>query len=348
MMDMKFKSNVAIIIINWNGFQDTIECLESLYQIDYPNYDVILVDNASSNNSVEKIKEYCNGNAKVKSKFFKYESTNKPINLFEINLNDLKSDKLKKTFLNGKKELILIKNDKNYGFAGGNNIGIKYVLNSTLNHDYILLLNNDTVVEKKFLNELLEVANSNDKIGFLGPKTYYYDYNGNSNVINFAGGKLNMNKGCSYHIGAKEIDSKQHDKIKEVDYVEGSCMLIRKRILEQIGVLNINYFAYWEETDLCIRGLKKGYTSMYVPKSQIWHKVSSSNIGEIKTYYLTRNRIWFMKKYSNHTQFILFLIYFLLYEFWRETIVYLFIFHDLKKIRCYLKSIYHGFNQKSY
>ncbi|MEN4006462.1 MAG: glycosyltransferase [Methanobacterium sp.] len=130
------KPNVSIIILNWNGWKDTIECLESLYQIDYPNYEVIVVDNASSDNSIEKIRDYCKGKIKVKSEFFEYNSINKPIEIFELNKDETR--KIEEMYYNlpSNRKLILIKNDQNYGYAEGNNIGIRYALN-TLENFYL-------------------------------------------------------------------------------------------------------------------------------------------------------------------------------------------------------------------
>ena len=148
---------VSIIILNWNGWKDTLECLESLYQINYPNYDVIVIDNGSEDESIKKIREYCKGKIETKSDFFEYSEDNKPIKIFEFKEEELETKKtINNEFssLSPNKRLILIKNHKNYGFAEGSNIGIRFALKS-FNSDYILLLNNDTVVDKTFLTELV-------------------------------------------------------------------------------------------------------------------------------------------------------------------------------------------------
>ena len=163
---------VSIIILNWNGWKDTIECLESLYKITYPNYDVIVVDNGSKDDSVEKIKAYANGEIKVESKFFKYNPKNKPIKVFEVSEEDARYGRFKRTLYNKfdvNRRMILIRNKDNYGFTGGNNIAIQFALN-VLNPDYVLLLNNDTVVDRNFLSELVKVAESDNRIGVLQPK----------------------------------------------------------------------------------------------------------------------------------------------------------------------------------
>jgi len=335
---------VSIIILNWNGWEDTIECLESLYRITYPNYDVIVVDNGSEDDSIEKIKEYCEGKIKVESKFFEYSSENKPIKIIEYTREEAEAGGGKEeeiAHFPSNRKLILIKNEKNYGFAEGNNIGMRYALKA-LNPDYILLLNNDTVVDKEFLGELVKVAESNDKIGIVGPKTYYYDYNGKTNIINFAGGKLNMWKGQPYHIGVNEIDKGQYDEIKEVDYIEGSCSLVRKELIKNIGLLSLRYFAYWEENDWCIRGFKMGYKSVYVPKAEIWHKVSSSVDRAIKIYYLTRNMFWFMKRYANRLQYLIFLLYFFGFRFWFTSGIFVIYHRDVEGFISFFKGVIDG------
>ena len=143
---------VSIIILNWNGWQDTIECLESLFQINYPNYDIVLVDNASKDNSIKKIEDYCNGNIKVKSNFFRYKKENKPIKIINLTFKDQQyffKDEYDIKGLPSQRKIFLIENQLNYGFAEGNNIGIRFSL-KTLSPDYLLLLNNDTVVDVTF------------------------------------------------------------------------------------------------------------------------------------------------------------------------------------------------------
>ena len=306
---------VAVIILNWNGSKDTMECLESLFSINYPNYTVIVVDNASSDDSLKRIRQYCKGQIEVKSAFFKYSKRNKPIEIVEYAKEE--SEKIKCNFSG----IVLIKNDKNYGFAEGNNIGIRYALDS-LNSDYILLLNNDTVVDIDFLGELIKVSKNSDNIGFVSPKTYYYDFNDKRDVINFAGGSLNMIKGQSKSIGVNEVDEGQYEEIKTVEYCEGSCLLVKKEVLEKIGLFDTKYFAYWEEADLCTRGYKAGYKSVYVPKAKIWHKVSASTDDPTKLYYYTRNKFWFMQKYASRIEYISFIALFFGFYFWNLTCRY--------------------------
>jgi len=182
--------SVSIIILNWNGWSDTVECLESIYHLNYSNYQVIVVDNNSSDDSIRKINDYARGNLEVKSNFFKYDPTDKPIEIVQYSGKNTEQAK----FPTYKKQLMIIENKKNYGFAKGNNIGIKYALKN-LNPDYILLLNNDTVVDKDFLRILVQEGENNSETGLLGPKMYYYD---NPDVIWCIGGKIDWKLARGY------------------------------------------------------------------------------------------------------------------------------------------------------
>lgn len=244
---------VTILILNWNGKEDTIECLESLRHINYPNYDILLVDNGSIDGSVKCFRE---------------------------------------TY----PDLEIIENGENLGFAEGNNVGIRKAMDN--GKDYMLLLNNDTVVDCGFLGELVEVAESDSKIGIVGPKIYYYDYNGRKDVIWSAGGKINLITGKTSHINGQKIDDESLCKPTKVDYISGCAFLVKKDVFDKIGLLDPEYFAYFEEADFCVRA-SKIFECVYVPQGKIWHKVSKStggNFSPIMAYYLIRNRFLFTKK----------------------------------------------------
>jgi hypothetical protein len=304
---------VAIIILNLNGWKDTIECLKSLCAIDYPAYDIVVVDNGSKDDSVEKIKEYAYETVTLGSKIFELHSDSHSKGIGEEN------EKCKEQAgLIFRQNLVLMKNERNYGFAEGNNIGIRYV-KTGLKPDYFLLLNNDVVVDTKFLGELVEIGERDPKIGVIGPKIYYYDFKGRRDVINFAGEDLVVWKVQGIRYGGGEIDEGQHDSLREVDKIDGSCMLIKREVIEEVGLLDSDFFSYWEETDFCSRAKRKGYKMMYVPTAKIWHKIAMSTGGlfsPIRIYYLARNRLLFAGKNLNSSNQLKFLIYFICYSFW--------------------------------
>jgi GT2 family glycosyltransferase len=332
---------VAIIILNWNGWQDTLECLESLYKINYFNYKVLVVDNGSKDESLDKIQDYTAQSTGL-------EIINYGNGEFTQKLNSPGTGISNKDSFNGnlqKNDLILIENDKNYGFAQGNNIGIEFVLKN-LKADYILLLNNDTVVDENFLRELVKKAEEDDKIGFLGSKTYFYH---DPNVIQAAGGSnIDFKHGESLRIGYGQEDKDptinpdsliNHDH--EVDYIMGSCILVRKKVIEEIGLLDTVYFTYWEDADWCIRGRESGYKSMYVHQSKIWHKEGTSSPSTSRIYYHSRNRLYFMKKNAKD-QYYSFLLYYIPFIFIERLIHYIKV-NDLKTYSFMLRGMLDGF-----
>ena len=334
---------VSIIILNWNGWKDTIECLESLYQITYPNYDVIVVDNGSEDESIEKIKEYCEGKIKVESKFFEYSSENKPIKIIEYTREETEAGGGKEkeiVDMPSNKKLILIKNEKNYGFAEGNNIGMRYALNP-LNPKYVLLLNNDTVVDKEFLEELVKVGESNQRIGILGPKTYYHSQ---PNRIQLTWNKIDFWRGLVFLAGAGDIDRGQHNKIRDTDYVPGSCLLIKQETIKRIGLLDVSYYSYWEETDYCTRAKWAGFRLVYCPNAKIWHKISqsASKVAGFSTYYMTRNRFQFMKQHATRNQYLSFLLYFFGFQFWFISGIHIIYHKDINAIISFFRGVVDG------
>ncbi len=316
-----FGPRVAIIILNWNGWEDSIECLESIYRINYRKFDVILVDNDSEDDSIQRIHQYCDGDLRVKSNFFEYSSDNKPITLFEYTQEESESSmKHYEYSKNSSSVLFLIKNNKNYGFAGGNNVGIRYALDN-LYSDYILLLNNDTVVDEDFLREMVLYAETDQNIGIIGPKIYYYDV---PNKIQVTRTKLDLWLGRSTLVGDMEIDQGQYDEIESTDFVSGSCFLMKSEVVNNLGLLNEDFHCYWEETDYCMSAKKLGYNCVYYPNSKIWHKASKSTnkLKGILTYFMTRNMFWFMKKHATNAQYIVFILFFGL-KFWYVLIHFL-------------------------
>ena len=201
----------------------------------------------------------------------------------------------------------LIENDRNYGFAGGANIGMRYALNN-YSPEYLLLLNNDTVVAPGFLNQLIKLAESDASIGIVGPKVYKYN---SANCIDSIGARLNMWTGQVDFLAYTHIDTGQYDDQLEVDWV-GPCILMKSGMVQNIGLYDESYFFYWEDVDYCIRAKKAGYKVMFLPEAKIWHKRGKSSekmaSGSLD-YYSTRNRIRFMKKHASRCQYLTFLVY---------------------------------------
>ncbi|AWX32861.1 glycosyltransferase family 2 protein [Methanosphaera sp. BMS] len=289
---------VTIILLNWNGYDDTLEALESLYQIDYPCYNVIVVDNHSTNDSIDKITEYAKGNIHVQTEYTKY-CENKPIELTSLREDELK--KVDYTSTPDKKKLLLIENYENYGFARGNNIAIDYTLKYD-NPDYVLLLNNDTIVDANFLKNMINVASNDQSIGIVGPKFYYYDYDNAHDKIWCIGSVVDLDHFPGHHSIMEEESYDLTQKVIECDWVSGAGLLIKKEAIP-VGYLDTSFFFGCEDVDLAMQVKSKGYKVVTVTDSIIWHKVGMSRHKntQLKTEYNhIKTNLQFIKKHKKN------------------------------------------------
>ena len=226
----KLQDKVIILLLNFNGYPDTLECLKSLEKVTYLNFQTIVIDNGSNNDSVSKIRE-------------KYP------------------------------DIPILETGKNHGFAGGNNFGIEWALSHKA--DWVLLLNNDTIVSPNFLDAFMDAAKEQPSAGVLGAKILKYS---TPEVIDHLGGNWSPSNGEFFSPHSNEHDH-PYLEMEIADYVCGACMLIRRDVIEKTGLLEPKFFLFWEETDYCYRAKKEGFEIWTAPKATIWHKVSSSFSG---------------------------------------------------------------------
>lgn len=274
--------HVVISLLNFNGKKNTLDCLESLKNVKRDNFKltITVVDNASTDGSLEEIQ-----NAKAKMQ-------NHPLRSEASNL-----------------KFKIIGNKLNLGFSGGHNVAIKYGLENGA--DYILILNNDTYVDRNFLEELLKVGEQDDKTGILVPKIYFargFEFHKNryskkdlGRVFWYAGGEMDWQNVIGHNKGVDEVDKGQFDKTVETEIATGCCMLIKKEIFDKVGMFDDKYFLYYEDADLSKRASKKGFKIFYVPSSVIWHKNAGSVGGsgsKLQDYYIMRNRLLFGIRYA--------------------------------------------------
>jgi GT2 family glycosyltransferase len=197
---------------------------------------------------------------------------------------------------------------QNLGFAEGNNVGMRQALESK--PDYLLILNNDTLVAPDFLIQLIKVAERKKKSGLLVPKIYFapgfefhqerYKKKELGKVIWFAGGTLDWANIATHHRGVDEVDQGQYDKTQETEFITGCSMLIKRHVLEKIGLFDPRYFLYYEDADLCLRAQKAGFKLLFVPRARIWHQVAASSEigGSLHDYFLVRNQLLFGLKHA--------------------------------------------------
>lgn len=202
----------------------------------------------------------------------------------------------------------LIKNQENLGFAEGNNVGIREALRCDA--EYILLLNNDTVVDKNFLDELLKIAQREEIVGLLSPKIYFapgfefhknrYQQKDRGKVIWYAGGKIDWQNILGVHTGVDHVDQGENEKVKETEFATGCAMLVKRKVFEKIGLFDSRFFLYLEDLDFNVRAKKAGFKILFVPQAKIWHKNLGTKETSIKRqqYFYTRNRLLFALKHA--------------------------------------------------
>ena len=182
---------------------------------------------------------------------------------------------------------------ENRGYAGNNNVGIKTAL--AQGADWVFVLNEDTILAPDCLSHLVDVGESDPRIGIVGPMVYHYD---EPDVIQSAGGRLDHHWVTS-HIGQNEVDHGQFSRPHNVDWISGCAILVRRGVIEQIGMLDEWFFCYWEETDWCLRARKEGWYIVHVPQAKLWHKGVQCDYrpSPYVTYYSTRNRFLMLAKH---------------------------------------------------
>jgi GT2 family glycosyltransferase len=294
-MPIGLEPRVSIVILNWNGWEDTIECLDSVLGSTYGTIDVVLVDNGSTDGSVERIREFCQGLIVPRSNFGKAGTYLKPVAVREYWTKDFREGSFKDC-PPGKPapgtEVVILRNEINTGFAEGCNIGMKYAL-SSLNPDYLMLLNNDTYVLPDCLAKLVLTAERFPEIVMLGPKICYYD---NPRVVWATGGRIRLFTGQIGNDGRGHL-SRQYEELQHTDYVTGCAVMISRDALNEIGSLNTRYFLYFEDADWGLRARSLGHPSAIDATAVILHKSARSvRRGDLGYYYFTRNLLLFMSK----------------------------------------------------
>lgn len=242
-MEENNNPKVSIIVLNWNGKKYLKDCLTSLEnQTFYSNFETILADNGSKDDSVKFVRK---------------------------NFPRIK----------------IVENKKNLGFAEGNNRGIK-----SAKGEYVFILNNDTKLDKNCLERLVEATERDNQIGMSTPKILFLK---NPQLINSVGTKIYFD-GMSRARGEMEIDKGQYNQVEEILLPSGCAGLYRKKMLDEIGLFDENFFAYCEDTDLGLRGRLAGWKAILVPSAIVYHHWSGTvgKYSSLKAFLVERNHFW--------------------------------------------------------
>lgn len=268
---------VYIFLVNWNGWHDTIECLESVFRTNYGNYRVVVVDNGSRDDSLEQIKCWAAGELPVTVdnaaplRFLTEPSVPKPVPYVEYS---------RSTAEGGGKPgmeppLILIRSESNIGFAGGNNIALRYAL-ARGDFKYAWLLNNDTVIGSDALSAMVRRIEDCPGAGMCGSLLPYYD---RPDIIwTQGGGTFNhwLARSACIGNGLSLSEGLARNTVESLmKYVAGASLLVTRKFVEEVGLMSEDYFLYNEEPDWAFRGSQR-YTLVYAPESIVYHKVGMS------------------------------------------------------------------------
>ena len=272
--------HTAIVLLNWNGWQDTVACVSELLKLDDQDCVIVVCDNASRDDSWIEMQNWCRDNAAGSFEVWQPGKT-----------------------WSGRSKITFIQTGANLGFAGGCNIGIRFALQQT-DCDYVWLLNNDTEVSSSSLSNQVRRMRADSTVGLLG-STLVYDQN-RAEVQCFGGYGFNF-----WNARVRPLpfgtDPQRTPAVPEVEgrlrYVSGASTFTSRRFLETIGLLNEQYFLYFEEIDWAVR--RGPFRISYCPESVVFHKEGRS-IGSAQSIdrrsrqselWLTRNRILFMRTY---------------------------------------------------
>jgi GT2 family glycosyltransferase len=294
---------VYIILVNWNGWGDTVECLESIFRLKYPAFRVIICDNASEDSSLDRIAEWAEGRLAANCfnpdlRHFSSPPCYKPIPFVRV------PSAVPIGSCSQGAKLLLLQTNANLGFAGANNLGLQLALADS-DFDYAWLLNNDTVVDPEALSALVDRVRNEPDAGICGSTILFYD---RPNTIQAFGGSIyNPWTGRGGHIGlGDDWNGPPARSVVEhrMKYVVGASMLVSRRFLEDVGLMNPSYFLYFEEVDWATRARGR-FSLAYAPGSVIYHKEgrsigSSSNRATRSLrseYYSARSCMMLTKRY---------------------------------------------------
>jgi GT2 family glycosyltransferase len=277
---------VYVVILNWNGWQDTVDCLNSLLNSDNDNIKIVICDNGSSDNSIEEINNWCSAE-------------------YDIGVANISAGETNGNASAASSTITLIYNQDNLGFAAGNNTGLRYAL-AQQDMSHVWLLNNDTEVAPECLSAMLTRLENFSKPAICGSRIMFHE---DIAIVQALGGNT-FNKytgiaGQSLGRFGQENSPRDTKKIEgTIDYLSGCSILLPRSFLETIGLMDEQYFLYYEEIDWAVRANKQ-FANIYADDAVVYHKEGAS-IGSaslttapslLSEFYCNKSKLLFMKKH---------------------------------------------------
>ena len=287
-------SDIAIVVLNWNGWRDTLECLTSLTDSARQNFKIVLIDNGSTDSSLEKIRSWSRGELPVSIGPLYGKKKRMRLNLIEYDLSEI-SETSRPNQLSQeerKSDVVLIKSRVNLGFAKGCNVGIRYALQH--NFEKILLLNNDTVVDSDCLRILSEFLDRNRTYGIVTPKIFYYDQ---PDKIWNCGGRLTFTGSRKYYCKDRNDDGCTQNEMMDITFITGCALLARTDIFKRYGLLTEKFFFGEEDYEFSLRMKKNKVKMAAVLSTKVYHKVGISQNGVFDQNALAKAFIFYLNRF---------------------------------------------------
>ncbi len=286
---------VSLITVNYNQIGVTCELFDSLRTIDYPNLEIILVDNGSKVDETPVI------------------ATKYP-------------------------EVKIIISEENLGFAGGNNLAVEEAKG-----EYLFFINNDTEIPNGTIPKLLAAFDKIPNLGMISPKLLYWPkQKGVNEIIQYVGATPVSNVTARNKIlGEMEPDNNQYTELKETAYAHGAAMMVPRKVINEVGMMFEDFFLYYEELDWCEQIKRAGYKIYIEPNVHVYHKesISVGKMSTLKTYYLNRNRIYFMKR-NRSTISLFFFTLFLIFVTVPKNVLMFILKGDWDHAKVFLKAVW--------
>lgn len=254
------KPKVFVVIINWNGERDTINCLNSLLALDYPNCHVLLSDNGSRPESLHALREW-------------------------------QAAHLSSGRSGGIASMEILENGRNLGFTGANTVGINRAMEQGA--DYVLFLNNDTIATANFLTQMIAAAEADAHVGIVGCKIFYAEPDPQGRHQIWSLGGYSWVRGMPINIAGGSYDRPEWKGVKEQPLVNGCCMLIRRGVIETVGVQDDQLFFGMDDVDYSLRASRQGWRNLVVLDAEIYHASAQSVVPRsgLQAYYIFRNAL---------------------------------------------------------
>lgn len=289
---------VVSVVLNWNGWLDTIECLESLLRSEYDNHQIVVCDNGSQDHSIERLIEWADGLLELRrdvvqtGRMWSYRPAPKPLRYVVYNSPE---DACNVPAI-GDTQLVIIRNGRNLGYAGGNNVGIRFAT-QVLHASYVWILNNDTVVDRHAIPNFIRGFDGRRDVAVLGARLM--QYKAPERIQALGGGSFRPRFAIDSQFGRGRDTHASINAPLELEHVVGASMFVRSDAITDVGLLDESYFLYREETDWCLQMRKGGWKLMYCPDGVVWHKEGHS-VGFKSTlhdYYAVRNMLYLIQKH---------------------------------------------------